>query len=82
MTSQLVTKHSLLEELNNFCEELLEKKQEKDAVHIKKEVCQLNDQWDKLYADLKLREKSSQNILALWYSYVDRMSSRRNSVGQ
>lgn len=65
----MVTKHELLEELNNYSTELLKHKQEKDAVQIKNEVCNLNQKWDRIYEELKLREKSCQDSLALWYNY-------------
>jgi hypothetical protein len=75
LTSEVVTKHELLEKLNEHCAELLENKQEKNAVNIKNEVCRLNDRWDEMYEELKFREKSAQSILMLWYSYRDKMRS-------
>lgn len=65
----MVTKHELLEELNSYSTELLKHKQEKDAVQIKNEVCNLNQRWDRIYEELKLREKSCQDSLALWHNY-------------
>ena len=77
MTNEVVTKHQMLEELNKHCSELLENKQEKNAVEIKKEVCKLNEQWDYLYNELKLREKSAQSVLTLWYSYEERVTEMK-----
>ena len=67
----------MLEELNKHCSELLENKQEKDAVEIKKQVCKLNEQWDQMYNELKLREKSAQSVLTLWYSYEERVKGMK-----
>eukprot|EP00111_Clytia_hemisphaerica_P004722 TCONS_00013567-protein len=77
MTNEVVTKHGLLEDLNKYCSELLENKQEKDAVEIKKQVCKLNEQWDHIYNELKLREKSAQSVLTLWYSYEERVKGMK-----
>ena len=39
---------------------------------MKKQVCKLNEKWDKLYELTKLKEKASKNILAAWYTYQEK----------
>ena len=39
---------------------------------MKKQVCKLNEKWDKLYEITKLKEKASKNILASWYTYKEK----------
>lgn len=47
---------------------------------IRAEVCTLNEHWDNLYQQLKLKEQSSQNILALWYNYKDKMRQMHSTL--
>ena len=59
---------------------MLKYKQEKDAVQIKTEVCQLNEKWDRIYEELKLREKSCQDNLAFWHNYQEKKKKMQDSL--
>ena len=55
-------------------------KQEKEAIQIKNEVCKLNQRWDSIYEELKLREKSCQASLTLWHSYQEKKGKMKGFV--
>ena len=67
--------------MNNYSTELLKHKQEKDAVQIKNEVCNLNEKWDRIYEELKLRKKSCQDSLALWHNYQAKKTKMKDFLG-
>ena len=73
MTNEIVTNHCKLELINESCNSLIKNKHEKRAMDLKNQVCKLNEKWDQLYQQSKLKEKSAQKILSVWFIYKEKL---------